>query len=920
MRESEEEKMFCSNCGKKMDENQKFCGNCGAINPNYKADVELKNLVVLAANGNRVAMEKIYNLTYKQGFSIALQMMKNEQDAMDVMQDSYISAFKNLNRIEKPEKIKSWFNCIVANKCRDYLKRKKPQLFSDMSTEDDREFEEFIVDDNMTFSPEDSVDYSETKRLMKAILDGLPEEQKLCVLMYYYQELSVGEIAEALECSAGTVKSRLNYARKKIKSDVEELEKKGTKLYSVAPIPFILWMLRTGEEDISVPKEFGKTVVKSIVEQNGKGGVNGGKRKIEDTVKAETKKTVKKAAGKALKTKIIAGIASVAVLGGGTFAGYKVYQHLTEENNQKKVTTSEKKKDVKEEKIEEFTLTDEQISEIEQASAWFDYLQKENDGATTRQNYTLTMDKNDLPEDVIKEVADGIVCTDDSIGNQFGDGENVETEECIDFLKNTFGYNAKDINDVKKIFMSAGDDSFYFEKSESKDEDTIYETKRFAQTGKDEYHFYTEVKPYGDFGYNVAGVMDITAHKSEKSKIGGFIFDKVEFTTESETKVISDIENILMHMIRVKAEESGNTNYSPNGLYDVNQYTNQEFVTYANMVISSVGSLLNDIEPVETEEGFYGVKSLPIEVYKDFCENTLGRSEEYDINEIDEIENDKVIFSGFMYDVRFQILNETIYQSLDGRVKITGDVKNVYVLDEPQKSFIATGYASEKSRVGMVIDKIQIEENDTDKTEGNIEAKDINLDDEQIKKIEIAARIFDEFQRNQNIYEREDYSYALTEGAMSAEEWKNVVSGIVCTDDSIGEFITDADDGDRIEKLSVSECRKLLKNTFGYETDSGEEIENVFGVNDNTVTFKHEGIEQIESSMGYLSYEAYKFTQASENTYKFYVYVSSAFRVGQPLVTEGTMEITAHKNENSLISGFVFDDINFMAYVNGKVS
>ena len=86
------------------------------------------------------------------------------------------------------------------------------------------------------------------------------------------------------------------------------------------------------------------------------------------------------------------------------------------------------------------------------------------------------------------------------------------------------------------------------------------------------------------------------------------------------------------------------------------------------------------------------------------------------------------------------------------------------------------------------------------------------------------------------------------------------------------------------------------------------------------MTFKHEGIEQIESSMGYLSYEAYKFTQTSENTYKFYVYVSSAFRVGQPLVTEGTMEITAHKNENSLISGFVFDDINFMAYVNEKVS
>lgn len=84
------------------------------------------------------------------------------------------------------------------------------------------------------------MDYAETKRLMKEILDGLPEDQKLCVLMYYYEELSVSDIADALGCSTGTVKSRLNYARKKIRNDVEELERKGTKLYSVAPLPFIL--------------------------------------------------------------------------------------------------------------------------------------------------------------------------------------------------------------------------------------------------------------------------------------------------------------------------------------------------------------------------------------------------------------------------------------------------------------------------------------------------------------------------------------------------------------------------------------------------------------------------------------------------------------------------------------------------------
>lgn len=233
--------MYCTRCGKEIRSDQKFCGNCGAKNVNYQEKNNLKEIIEKAAAGEENALETIYNLTYVQGFAIALQMVKNEQDAMDIMQDAYISAFRNLKQIEDPKRLKSWFNCIVANKCKDWLKKKKPQLFSDIPTgDDDREFEDTIADENLTFSPEESVDYAETKRLMKEILDGLPEDQKLCVLMYYYEELSVSDIADALGCSTGTVKSRLNYARKKIRNDVEELERKGTKLYSVAPLPFIL--------------------------------------------------------------------------------------------------------------------------------------------------------------------------------------------------------------------------------------------------------------------------------------------------------------------------------------------------------------------------------------------------------------------------------------------------------------------------------------------------------------------------------------------------------------------------------------------------------------------------------------------------------------------------------------------------------
>lgn len=85
--------------------------------------------------------------------------------------------------------------------------------------------------------PDAVLDNKETQRLMMELIDALPPEQRMSVLFYYYDEMSVKEIAQAMETTEGTVKSRLNYARKSIKAVVEDLEKRGTKLYSIAPLP-----------------------------------------------------------------------------------------------------------------------------------------------------------------------------------------------------------------------------------------------------------------------------------------------------------------------------------------------------------------------------------------------------------------------------------------------------------------------------------------------------------------------------------------------------------------------------------------------------------------------------------------------------------------------------------------------------------
>lgn len=160
---------------------------------------------------------------------------------------SYI--VKSLNSVVYPEKFQGWLDTIVINRCKDFLKKKKPTLFSDMASENSDDgsildFEDSRENDRMEFKPEETVDYGETKRLIAEMLDRMPEDQKMCLLMYYYEEMSVRQIAEAMDCSEGTIKSRLNYARKNLKGQVLELEKKGTKLYCMPLLPFLYWFFR----------------------------------------------------------------------------------------------------------------------------------------------------------------------------------------------------------------------------------------------------------------------------------------------------------------------------------------------------------------------------------------------------------------------------------------------------------------------------------------------------------------------------------------------------------------------------------------------------------------------------------------------------------------------------------------------------
>jgi len=202
--------------------------------------------VKLAKQGKEEGFQFLYESTYKKKMYIAIKYMKNEDAAMDVLQDAYIKAFSKLDTLEDPEKFPGWMGMIVANTAKNALEKKNPLLFSQMEQENEEgETFEYQMEDEDTWNqPELAYTQQETQELVRELIDSLSEEQKMCVLMFHIEGISIKEIAETMNCSENTVKSRLNYGRKNIKEKAEELQKKGVKLYSSVPIAFLVLLLQ----------------------------------------------------------------------------------------------------------------------------------------------------------------------------------------------------------------------------------------------------------------------------------------------------------------------------------------------------------------------------------------------------------------------------------------------------------------------------------------------------------------------------------------------------------------------------------------------------------------------------------------------------------------------------------------------------
>ncbi len=207
-----------------------------------------REAVAAAMAGDQEGFSYLYDKTFKNKYYVALKYVKNEDTASDIVQDSYMRAFQNLSMLQDPDKFPGWMGMIVANTAKNYLKKKNPVLFSEMDQVNDEgevaEYQDTLVEDRVDFNPEEYYSKKEISDIVNEMIDSLPEEQRICMIMFYLEGQSIEEIAAALECSKNTVSSRLNYGRQKIKAKAEDLQKRGYKLYSFAPVALFAALLR----------------------------------------------------------------------------------------------------------------------------------------------------------------------------------------------------------------------------------------------------------------------------------------------------------------------------------------------------------------------------------------------------------------------------------------------------------------------------------------------------------------------------------------------------------------------------------------------------------------------------------------------------------------------------------------------------
>lgn len=180
------------------------------------------DLIEKAKTGDEASFELLILNCKTKAYNTALRYLRNEEDALDILQESLIKVFRHLDQFKGDCKFDTWVYRIVINTCNDFLRKNKPyqQVDSIYQIGDEGESTHEIPDSGP--SPLQLLLSNETTELVLDCVAQLSPEHKEVIVLRDIQGFSYEEIGGILNCSIGTVKSRINRARMNLRELIVE--------------------------------------------------------------------------------------------------------------------------------------------------------------------------------------------------------------------------------------------------------------------------------------------------------------------------------------------------------------------------------------------------------------------------------------------------------------------------------------------------------------------------------------------------------------------------------------------------------------------------------------------------------------------------------------------------------------------------
>jgi RNA polymerase sigma-70 factor (ECF subfamily) len=163
--------------------------------------------------GNEAAIEMLVRQYETSVFRLALSIVGDPAEAHEVTQETFLSALRSLPGYEEKRSFKAWLYTIALNHSRSHLRKRRilDRLRTTLATV-------FQIENQKQVSPEESVIQNEKEAHLWSSLNQLDERQRTVVVLRYFHELSIAEIAEILSVKEGTIHSRLHSAREKLRN------------------------------------------------------------------------------------------------------------------------------------------------------------------------------------------------------------------------------------------------------------------------------------------------------------------------------------------------------------------------------------------------------------------------------------------------------------------------------------------------------------------------------------------------------------------------------------------------------------------------------------------------------------------------------------------------------------------------------